>query len=93
MSNLPERQNQDPVSDKNGEKLINLCKSTGHFIANGRLSNDKLGNYTFCSTRGHRWPTLNKFDKIMSSTNKNEIISLSKYIYFANKLRNELQIE
>ena len=53
MSNLPERQNQDTVSDKNGERLINLCKSTGHFIANGRLSNDKLGNYTFCSTRGH----------------------------------------
>ena len=36
-----------------------------------------------------RWPTLNKFDKIMSSTNKNEILSLSKYLYFATKLRNE----
>ena len=38
-----------------------------------------------------RWPTINKFDKIMSTNNKNEIIRLSKYLYFANKLRNELE--
>ena len=40
-----------------------------------------------------RWPTLNKFDKIMSTNNKSEIVSLSKYIYFANKLRNDLENE
>ena len=36
------------------------------------------------------WPTLNKFDNLMMSTNKNEILNLSKYIYYATKLRNEL---
>ena len=36
------------------------------------------------------WPTLNKFDTVMTSTNKNEILNLSKYIYYATKLRNEL---
>ena len=36
------------------------------------------------------WPTLNKFDTLMTSTNKNEILNLSKYIYYATKLRNEL---
>ena len=36
-----------------------------------------------------RWPTVNKFDNIMSTSNKNEILNLSKYIYFANKLRIE----
>ena len=29
-----------------------LCKSTNHMIVNGRLSNDKDGNFTFCSERG-----------------------------------------
>ena len=52
MSTLPLRQNQDTVSDSNGQKLVSLCKSSGHIIANGRLFNDKLGKYTFCSTRG-----------------------------------------
>lgn len=33
------------------------------------------------------WPTLNKFDMLMSSENKASIIRLSKYIYFATKLR------
>ena len=36
-------------------------------------------------------PTANKFDKIMSSSNKTEILNLSKYSYFANKLRKDLE--
>ena len=36
------------------------------------------------------WPTLNKFDNIMPSVKKNEILNLSKYIYFASKLRNDI---
>ena len=36
------------------------------------------------------WPTLNKFDTLMTSTNKNEILNLSKFVYYATKLRNEL---
>ena len=38
--------------DNNGRKLLPLCKSTNHMIANGRLYNDKDGNFTFCSERG-----------------------------------------
>ena len=52
MSTLPMRQTQDTVSDSYGQKMISLCKSSGHIIANGRLLNDKLGKFTFCSTRG-----------------------------------------
>ena len=52
MSTLPLHQNQDTVSDSNGQKIISLCKSSGYIIGNGRLLNDKLGKYTFCSTRG-----------------------------------------
>lgn len=40
----------------------------------------------------YRWPTLNKFDKLMGSTNRNEILNVSKYIFYADKLRNELDI-
>ena len=47
------RSNSDHVVDYNGRKLISLCKSTGHIIANGRLHKDRnVGNYTFCSSRG-----------------------------------------
>ena len=40
----------------------------------------------FCS-----WPTLNKFDRIMSTENKKEILNLAKYVYFATKLRSNLE--
>ena len=46
------RNNRDDVIDNNGRKLIALCKSTDHIIANGRLCNDLEGNYTFMSSRG-----------------------------------------
>lgn len=49
---LPIRHNKDHVIDNNGRRLIALCKSTDHIIANGRLFNDRDGNYTFCSSRG-----------------------------------------
>ena len=35
-------------------------------------------------------PTLQKFDKIMMSNNKKEIINLGKYLYHANNRRNQL---
>ena len=37
----------------------------------------------------YKWPTLNEFDKLIESTNRNEILNLSKYIFYANKIRNE----
>ena len=46
------RRNKDHVYDNNGRKLVNLCRSTDHIIANGRLYNDLDGNYTFTSARG-----------------------------------------
>ena len=35
-------------------------------------------------------PTLNKFDRLMTSTSKTEILNLSKYVFFASKLKQEL---
>jgi hypothetical protein len=34
---------------------------------------------------------MNQFDHLMMTKNKKEIANLSKYIYFANKLRKELE--
>ena len=39
-----------------------------------------------------RWPTLNKFDSLMSSDNKRTILSLAKYIYYASELRRNSQV-
>ena len=33
------------------------------------------------------WPTLNKFEALLSTTSKTATCNLSKYIYFANKIR------
>ena len=52
IDNLSTRRNKDHVIDNNGKKLLSLCKSTNCIIANGRLFQDKEGNYTFCSQRG-----------------------------------------
>ena len=52
ISSLPVHQNQDNITDSNGQKLISLCKSTGHIIANGRLFNDQQDGFTLCLTRG-----------------------------------------
>ena len=35
-----------------------------------------------------RWPSLLKFDNLMSSNSKKTMLNLAKYIYFADKLRN-----
>jgi len=37
-----------------------------------------------------RWPTFNKFDFLMQSANKRDIISLAKYIFNANEMRNNI---
>ena len=34
-----------------------------------------------------RWPSLNKFDQLLSSTSKTTILRLAKFIYLANKIR------
>lgn len=40
-----------------------------------------------------RWPTLNKFDDLMSKKTTQAVLNLSKYLYFAMKLRNSIQVE
>ena len=80
LSSLPERQKQDHVTDINGQRLITLCKSTSHIIANGRLLNDRLGNFTFCSTRGLSvtdYLLLNIFD--IDSINNFEILNWNSF--------------
>ena len=50
---IPSRANQDIILDYNGRTTLDLCKSTGLLIANGRLFNDtNIGKFTFCSHRG-----------------------------------------
>jgi hypothetical protein len=36
-----------------------------------------------------RWPTMRKFELLMNSKNKKELTNLSKYLYYAFRLRNE----
>ena len=36
-----------------------------------------------------KWPTIYKFTTLMSSSNKKEIFNIAKFIYYANKRRNE----
>ena len=45
---------KDHVIDSNGHKLLNLCKSTDHIIANDRLYQDQDGEFTLCCQRGLR---------------------------------------
>lgn len=42
----------DKVCNSYGFKLLDLCKSTGFRIANGRLYNDLQGKFTFINSRG-----------------------------------------
>ena len=51
--NIPPRANVDTTIDGNGRRLLSLCKSTSHIIANGRLHNDVPGGFTYSSIRGN----------------------------------------
>ena len=66
---------------------INSVENEYHFLLVCPLYRELRKKYLksyYC-----RWPTLNKFDQLMSSKSKNELFNLSKYIYFATKLRDE----
>ena len=67
---------------------MNVIENEFHFLLACPLYNDLRRKYFkpyFC-----RWPTLHKFERLMTSTKKTEILNISKYIFFAFKLRNEL---
>ena len=76
------------------ERLCKFCPSKCieneyHFMLVCPLYQELRRQYLkpyFCS-----WPTLNKFDRIMSTENKKEILNLAKYVYFATKLRSDLE--
>jgi hypothetical protein len=64
---------------------MNILENEYHFLLvcpkYRELRRKYLKNY-YC-----HWPTLTKFKNLMSSTSNATIISLSKFIYFATKLR------
>ena len=63
---------------------LNAVENEYHFLLVCPLNRKRtyLKHY-YC-----RWPTLSKFDKLMSSTNLNEILNLLRSILHATKLRN-----
>lgn len=53
ISHVPMRVNKDHIVDSHGRKLLDLCKSSGFIIANGRLGDDYgIGEVTYHSTHG-----------------------------------------
>ena len=55
--NFPEIQNQprknyDKIVNQNGRQLLQLCRSLGLYIINGRMKGDPYGRYTHCSHLG-----------------------------------------
>ena len=53
ISHIPMRVNKDHIVESHGRKLLDLCKSSGFIIANGRLGDDYgIGEVTYHSTHG-----------------------------------------
>ena len=68
---------------------LNCIESEYHFLLVCPFYKEVRHQYLkpyFC-----RWPTLNKFDRIMLTENKKEILNLAKYIYFATKVRSNVE--
>lgn len=69
---------------------LGLVENEYHFLLTCPLYKDLrkkfLPNF-YC-----HWPTLNKFDDLMLKKSKSMVLRLSKYIYFAMKLRNSTQL-
>jgi hypothetical protein len=65
---------------------MNVVETEYHFLLVCPMYRELRGKYFkpyFC-----HWPTLNKFEKLMSSSIKSVQLNLAKYIYFANLKRN-----
>jgi len=64
---------------------INLVESEYHFLLvcpkYRELRTKFFKPYYF------HWPSFNKFESLMCSNNKKTIYNISKFIYFANKIR------
>lgn len=67
---IPTRENRHKKIENSGRSLIKLCHETGLRIVNGRLHNDKIGNFTFRSvsttdyllTRAENFELVETFD-------------------------------
>ncbi len=46
------RQNYDNTVNTHGKQVLQLCKSLGLYIVNGRTKGDSLGRLTYCSYLG-----------------------------------------
>lgn len=70
---------------------LNMVENEYHFLLVCPLYRDLrkkyLQNY-YC-----HWPTLNKFDDLMRRNSKSTVLNLSKFLHFATKLRNSLQLD
>ena len=52
---IPSRVSRDSILDNNGRRLLNLCKSSGFLIGNGRLGADQyIGDFTCVTNQGRR---------------------------------------
>ena len=63
----------------------NLVENEYHFLLVCSLYRELRKQYLkpyFC-----RWPTLNKFDALMSNTNRKSLLNVAKFIYYAMNLR------
>ena len=64
---------------------LNMVENEFHFLLVCPKYRDLRRKYLkryYC-----QWPTLNKFDDLMSKTSKPVIMNLAKFLYFAMKLR------
>uniref|UniRef100_A0A671UAW8 ribonuclease H n=1 Tax=Sparus aurata TaxID=8175 RepID=A0A671UAW8_SPAAU len=52
LPELPPRHNFDKITNTSGTQLLQLCRTLGLYIVNGRLRGDSLGRYTFSSALG-----------------------------------------
>lgn len=68
---------------------LNTVENEYHFLLVCPLYRDLRQKY-FKNYYCH-WPTLNKYDDLMSKKSKQLILNLSKFVYFAMKLRNSRQ--
>ena len=69
----------------------NMTENEYHFLLVCPLYRDLRHKYFkkyYC-----QWPTLNKFDDLMSKKSKIAVSNLSKFIFFVMKLRNSINLE
>ena len=69
---------------------LNMIENEYHFLLVCPLYRDLRKKY-FQNYYCH-WPTMNKFDDLMAKTSKHAILNLSKFVFYAMRLRDSVQI-